>query len=714
MFNDQEDARSQPPMRQILGVLLARRAVVLGALVVTVGAAALYTFSQPDVYRATGRIMIEPPDPVVIQVQDASKTTDADRDYYETQYRLLKDRELAQQAFDKLGAATRPEYAAVEDPVAAFMHGIYVAPIKKSRLVDVGYEHTDPVWAALVANTIVGTFIEQNQRRDFSTSERTLAELTKQAQELEAKLQASHAALQQFTEETNLVAVGRTEGPSKIALSRLAQLEEAVTQAQIKRIVLAAGYETTKRLIAEDGEKQGLASLFQGEGLRALRMKLTEAQQKRAELAQTHLENHPSVLALERQIAMLKQSIAEEGERMLTTMRAEHERATAEEKSLREAYELQKREVQEIGRLASQYAILEMEAERSSRLYDVVLERIKEINLVSEVERGGTNVFFIHKARVPRHAIRPNKRANLVLACLGGLVLGAGLALTMSRFDSSFKSKEDIEDALNLPILGFVPAVKPRRRRGERCPEHVGLHDPGSALAETFRAICVGMMHRNGGALARRVVITSAVPKEGKSLIAINLAAALARGGERVLLVDTDMRRAGLRKVFDLRIWATLTSYLKPDDDEVALNEVVYATGVKNLDILPCARPTKNPVELLESARMKRLVREALSHYDRIIFDSPPCLGLADASVLAAGADATLLVVRAFETPRHLTERAREVIDSVAHNIIGVIVNDVDAESHGGYYGYGRYYGRADYYGCADYCAEEEDAVTSA
>ncbi|MBN1918064.1 MAG: polysaccharide biosynthesis tyrosine autokinase [Verrucomicrobia bacterium] len=707
MFHDQQDLRDQPPMRQVFGVLLTRRWLILGVLVVTVGATAFYTLSQPEVYRATARIMIEPRSPVVIEAQKSSRPGDADRDYYETQYRLLKDRELAKQVFFDLEAATRPEYAGVEDPVAAFMSGLYVAPLKKSRLVDVGYEHTDPVWATRVANTMVTTYIEQTQHRDFSASERMLIELTRQAQELEAKLQASHAALQQFTEETDLVAVDREDGPASTALTRLAYLEEAVTQAQIKRIALAAGYETTKRLQTTNNGAQGVAALFQSDGLRTLRIALAEAQQKRAELVQNYLPNHPAVQAVDSQIVALRESIAEEGERVLTTMGAEYERAKAEEQSLQEAYKTQRREVQAIGRFATRYAVLKMEAERSSRLYDVVLDRIKEINLVSEVERGGTNVVSIHEAIVPRHPVRPNKRGNLALACLGGLVLGAGLALSISRFDTSFKSKEDIESALNAPILGFVPAVRPRKRRGERCPEHVGLHDPRSAVAETFRAISVGMLRRSGGGLARRLVITSAVPKEGKSLIAINLAAALARSGERVLLVDADLRRAGLVKVFNLRIWATLSSYLRPDVEDVTFNEIVYSTGVPNLDILPCARPTANPVELLESPKMTRLIREAMNHYDRIVFDAPPCLGLADASVLAANADATLLVVRAFVTPRHLTERAREVIDSVAHNIIGVIVNDVDAERYGGYYGYGRYYGRADHYGRTE--ADTED-----
>jgi succinoglycan biosynthesis transport protein ExoP len=713
MFFEQEDPREQSPVPRILGVLMTRRWLVLEVLILTVAIAAFYTFSQPDVYRATGRILIDPPNPVVIQAQDASKTTDTDRDYYETQYRLLKDRQLAEQVFDELDAAGRPEYDGLEEPIGSFMRGIHVAPLKKSRLVDVGYEDADPAWAALVANAIVETYIEQSQRRGFGASERTLAELTKQAQDLEAKLQASHAALQQFTEETDLVAVDRAQGPSDIALARLARLEDAVTQAQIKRMALAAGCETTKRLVAEDGGKHGLAWMFQSDGLRALRIALTEAQQRRAELVQECLPSHPSVQAVERQIAALQQNIAEEGERMLTTMEAEYERAKAEEQSLREAYKAQKREVQELGRLASRYAILKMDAERTSHLYDVVVERIKEINLVSEVERGETNVFVIHRAEVPRRPVRPNRRTNMLLACLGGLVLGSGLALGMSRFDTSFKSKNDIEEALKLPILGFVPSVKPRARRGERCPEHVGLNDPASAVAETFRTICIGMLHGNGGGLARRLVVTSAVPKEGKSLVAVNLAAALARGGERVLLVDTDMRRAGLLKVFNLRIWATLASYLKPDGETVTLNEVVYSTGVNNLDILPCDRPTRNPVELLESPNMKQLVREALRYYDRIVFDTPPCLGLADASLLAANADATLLVVRAFKTPRHLTERAREVIDNVAHNIVGIIVNDVDAERHGGYYGYGRYYGRADYYGPVGYYAEEEALSTS-
>jgi len=714
MFWEQDDRQDQPTLRQLLGVLMARRWLVLAVLAMTVGLTALYTFSRPKVYRATARIMIEPRKPAAIRFDDGLETGEADRDYYETQYRLLKDRHLAEQVFRELGAAGRAEHAGVDDPVALFMRGVYVAPLKKSRLVDVGYEDTDPAWASEVANAIVEAYIEENQHRDFSASERMLTELSRQAEDLEAKLRAGHDALRRFQEESDLIAVDQSEGPSNAALDRLGRLEEAVTQAQIKRITLAAGYETTKQMVAEGGGTHELASLFHGEALRALRIKLAEAQQARAELAQEFLANHPRVQAVERQIVALKQSIAEESERILTTMQAEYERAKAEEHSLRQAYEAQKADVQEIGRLTARYAILKMEADRSSRLYDLVLERIKEINLTSEVERGGTNVFSIHEARVPKRPIRPDKRANLALAFLVGSVLGIGLALVLSRFDTSLKSKQDIEEALSLPILGFVPAVKPRKRRGERCPEHVGLRDAGSAVAEVFRTICVGMMHRNGGQLARRLVVTSAIPREGKTMVAVNLAAALARGGEKVLLVDTDMRRVGLLKVFNIRIWATLKTYLQPGQESVTFNELVYSTGVPNLDVLPCGRPAGNPVELLDSPRMKQLVRDALRRYDRVIFDTPPCLGIADASILAANADATLMVVRAFETPRHLTQRAREVIENVAGNIIGVIVNDVDAERHGGYYGHGRYYGRADYYGRAEYCAGEEGATASA
>jgi capsular exopolysaccharide synthesis family protein len=212
------------------------------------------------------------------------------------------------------------------------------------------------------------------------------------------------------------------------------------------------------------------------------------------------------------------------------------------------------------------------------------------------------------------------------------------------------------------------------------------------------------MIRGHGGVMARRVVVTSAAAREGKTMVAANLAAAMARGGERVLLVDADLRRPSLLKIFDIRIWATLKNYLRPVGEPITFNEVVYSTGLKNLDVLPCERPGDNPADLLSSPAMKQLVRDAMCLYDRIVFDAPPCLGIADAGILAADADATILVVRAFETPKHLAQRAREVLEGLANNLIGVVVNDMDAGKRGAYYARGDYYGRYHY---------DPDATTS-
>jgi capsular exopolysaccharide synthesis family protein len=218
-------------------------------------------------------------------------------------------------------------------------------------------------------------------------------------------------------------------------------------------------------------------------------------------------------------------------------------------------------------------------------------------------------------------------------------------------------------------------------------------------MAEAFRTIRTGITLSAASKKMKRLLVTSPLPGEGKTVVAVNTAAALAQGGAKVLLVDTDMRRPRVHKVFGVRPKTGLTSYLVSDGEGVRIEDVVTRTGQPNLDVLFCDQVPPNPAELLGSSRMESLIREASERYDRIVFDSPPTAVVADPSILSSKADGVVMVVRAFNTDRHVARRTKETLEGIANRVIGVVVNGVDAARHGAYHGYGYGYGYGRYYG---------------
>jgi capsular exopolysaccharide synthesis family protein len=698
--HDLADGSGAPRAAEYLRVLLARRWLVLGVFAVIVAGAALVTFTQTPRFKASGRILIEPRKPKAVALGEVYEAGDSNREYYETQYRLLQDRQLAARVFQETGFGDRPLAAGLGRPLEAFLDAIRVEPIVHSRLVDVGFIDPDPAWSARVANALVAAYIEENQKREVGTAQRVLKELAVQAQELQPKFQASSAALQTFKEQSDIVTLDESAG--NIILDRLARLNAAVTESEIQRVSAQAQYEAAERVRDAGGDLGSLPAVAQDETLQKLTLELAAAEQERARLASRYLPKHPAVMAVEGRIAVLGARIAAERGRILQGLRVRYDEAAAGHQRLQTALAEQKHEGLRLSRLAMQYRLLKDEADRVGRLYDVVLERMKEIDLVSEMAREGTNVFVIHEAFVPDRPVSPRKHLNVALAALAGLALGIGLAFFVEHLDTSLKGQEDVEKVLGLPILGFVPAIKAARQAAgapgpagrDLCRELVGLHHGRSASAEAFRTIRTGIAFSAAGRKMKRLLVTSPCPREGKTLVSINTAAALARAGARVLLVDADMRRPSVHRAFGLRPTAGLASYLVAENGDMPLDRAIQKSGLPNLDLLLCDRRPPNPAELLGSPRMKALLREAAKRYDRIILDSPPTAAVADAGVLSSLADGVLLVVRAFNTDRHLAQRSRETIEGVRGRLIGVVINDVDATKHGKYYGYRGYYRR--------------------
>jgi polysaccharide biosynthesis transport protein len=711
----EERHENVPVIRQYVGVVLARRWLVLLVLAMTVAAVGLYTFTRAPTYRAASRILIEPKKPQSVDIRQVQEES-PDREYYETQYNLLQDRKVAERVADELHMAARPEYADLADAPAVLQQRIRIEPVKHSRLVDVGFDDPDPEWSARVANAVVGVYVRENQQREHGVELQALQDLTLQAAALEPKFKACTTAMQTFRESSGLVTVDGLEKASNIVLERLLRLNSAATEAELARVAIETQRQAAVELLADGGDVASLPAMSTDEGLLHLRSELDAARQERAALAERLLPKHPRMLVNEARIGFLETRLEAENQRVLAGLKVRYQQAATQETVLFQALDLQKEEAQKLSRLATQYQSLKGEADRVGRLYDVVLERIKEIDLTSDLASRGTNIFVVHEARTPDVAIAPRTALNMIVAVLAGLMLGIGLAFFIDHLDTTLKSKADVEELLGLPILGFVPRTS-RGRQTQATADLVGVREPKSAAAEAFRAIRAAVAFSHQTKDMKRLLVTSPSTGEGKTLTAVNTAAALARGGLRVLLVDSDMRCPRLHKVFNLKPRSGLASYLLAHNGDVTMDMILHRTEVPNLDLLPCDLLPQNPAELLGSERMTRLIQEVSLRYDRIIFDSPPTSLVADAGILSASIDGVLMVVRAFRTDRGLAQRSKEILEAVNGRIVGVVVNNMDASKYNSYGNYDPYYYKYYRYGrqsSAEEAVWTKDAETPA
>jgi len=310
-----------------------------------------------------------------------------------------------------------------------------------------------------------------------------------------------------------------------------------------------------------------------------------------------------------------------------------------------------------------------------------------------------SNIRIIDLAEVPKKPIKPNRKLNLILSLSSGLILGCGLAFFFEYWDDTFKTQEDVELYLGLSFLGHIPTIKLRHRLRKTETNIVVYIRPKSAASEAFRSIRTGIefLHSAKPKPLKTILISSSGPQEGKTLVAVNLAITMAQGGSRVLLVDTDMRRPAIHRILKLNNYLGLSNYLR---NESELQRIIQETFIENLKCICCGPLASNPSELLGLIRMKEFMEEVVNRFDKIIFDSPPVLSVTDSLVLSKLTDGVIQVVRFGKYPKDMIQRAKQTLQEMDINIIGVILNDIDVERAGRYYYpyYYRYYHKGYYH----------------
>jgi capsular exopolysaccharide synthesis family protein len=691
-------------------IVLKQRWLIVAFFVMVLVLDLVWTLHQTKIYEAVASIDIEQTTPQVLgsNVQDVVDTGPGywfAKEYYETQYKVITSRAVSQKVIDRLGladSASREKAPRSSSAVAALQAKIRVEGLKDSHLVYIRAQDSDPQQAAILANAVAQAYIDQTADQRVEATRNAADWLQGQAGDLKTKLEGSELALYQYKHDQNMLSMS-LEDQQNTTSQKLKTLSDEITRVQTKKVGLQAQVAQIRE-IQNDAEKNGgfraesFLPVVQSPLIQALKQVYFKQEQEVAQLQQRYEPQHPKLVAAQRELQISRSQLQREMDDIVSASEAEYRQAVETEASLVKLLEKVRTEAFEINKKEIDYRKLEREATNNQRLYDMVLKRLKETDL--SVLLKTNNVHLLDAAVVPRVPVKPNLKTNSVLGMILGLLGGLLLAFLVETLDNTLKGQDDIERTLGLPFLGILPSIHDASVPSGVSQQADTLRDlfvhtnPKSSVAECCRSIRTNLLFMSPDHPLRKLLVASSGPKEGKTTTAVSLGIAMAQSGSRTLLVDTDMRRPRLHRAFQISNEVGLSSAVV---GEAPIEDCIKNTGIPNLWVLPCGPVPPNPAEMLHADRFRQILAQLDQQFDRIVFDSPPLVAVADAAVLSTQVDGCLMVVKAGKTTRELALRAMSSLVSVNARIIGVILNDLDLDALG--YGYYYYYRRGGYYG---------------
>ncbi len=700
-------------------VLVKRRWVVYTSLSVVVATVTLGSLLQRPVYTATTRLQIEQNTPKILPFQEVMGTVpDFRNDFYQTQYGLIQSRRVASEVITSLDLARHVEFRVDGDaragggPAAAqtaearrvdlFQKKLNVTPVRNSRLVDISFSSYDPALAARVANRVAETYIAFNSEVQYNTTTRATTSLAHQIANLQEQIDAKEKELQGYAREHGIIELNEKQN---IALKNLNDLSDAYTRAQAERIEKEARYAALR-----DSDPGGLPEVLDSQLIRDLTAKSAELARRHAQMSEKYKPDWPEMVRLRREMDETRERLETERQalyrQVLGVAESAYRTARNEEMQLKKALDDQKRQSQEFGLKEIQYNNLKAEVANKRTTLEALVKRQAETSSSAGMnESAMSNVRVVDAAEVPTRKSSPKILQNILLSLLTGLALGVGLVFFFEYLDKSVKSPEEMHQASGVPSIGLIPALRAEgtglrvvKGNGREAPpgpavETISHEDPKSKISEAFREVRTALLVSQAGGPPRRILIASAQPGEGKTAVAVNLAITLAQIGRRVLLVDGDLRKPRLHKIFGVTDDGGLSSFLSGAE---AVWPEPRRTAIAGLDVIPSGPLPPNPADLLDSERFAQVQKEfADQGYDHVIFDSPPVLAVADPAIMAGRMDAVIVVVHAGVTSRDALAHAVRRLQQVNARIVGAVMNRADLQQQGYYYGYSykRYYG---------------------
>ncbi|MCP5148648.1 MAG: polysaccharide biosynthesis tyrosine autokinase [Pseudomonadales bacterium] len=722
----------QPPMDddfidlgRLFRAVMRHKWGILGLAFAITLATGLMVFSMQPVYQASASIVLESEEANVVNVEQVYSLGTGRWEYTQTQFEILKSRSLAERVVRKLRLYEHPEFLPkqeeVEEPWFDFdfsallpasqkeppppelteeekreqliqsitdvvAGGLTVTPVEYSFMVYLGFESTNPYLAAQIVNAIAQEFIDSNLETRLSGTVQASGWLNERLAELKENLRVSEVALQDFREREGLVSVEGVTGLGgnelKILSQRLEDARKARIEAQnIKEDVQGMQNPTTEELMT-------VPAVMQHPVISELTAQQSAAERKVAELSKRYGPRHPKMIAARSDLNTADEELASEVRKVVSGINREYEIARRNEQQLQATWEASKTEVQDFNRKEFQLQELQREVDTNRELYDIFFTRMKSVSETGGFEKPHARI--VDRAMVPTYPVKPNKRLSVTLAFILGIMLGCGIAILLDMLDNTVKNPDEVQEKLRVPLLGTLPKMK-TNKKGQF---QQFWQKPQGPFAEALRTVRTGVVLSSLDKPAKIIVVTSTIPGEGKSTVALNLGAALAQM-ENTLVIGADLRRPSLAKKCKLTPnHPGLTHFVA---GTAKLEDCIEHLPELNLYVMPAGIIPPNPLEIISSKKFVQALQFLRERFDRIVIDSAPVQAVSDALILASNADSVIYVVKADATSA--TQAQKGIAGIVASNepFTGVVLNMFDPKKAHGYFGY-KYYNYHNYY----------------
>lgn len=711
-------------------VLIKRKWLILACVGTIFSVVAIASLRMTPVYEAGGTIEINKPDASLNFQNSATFSLDYfDPTELETELKILQSDLLALQVIRELNLDRRPEYGGgasaarsssldlAPDPMqgdparasavlGGFKGSLRVALVPNSRIIEVHYRSSDPQLAASIVNTLMQTYVENNFKSRFESTMQASDWLKKQLVDMQMNVETSQEKLVRYQKEHEILGIDEKQN---IITAKLDELNKALTTAESERMDKEAQYR-----MVESGDPDVVASSANGSAeagssqtpsglLEGLRSRQADLRIQAADLSTQFGPSYPKLAQLNNQLKEIDVQIQGEMKKITAKVRGQYLTSLQRENMLREALEKQKQEANKLNESAIEYNLLKRDSDTYRALYEGLLQKMKEATVSAGLKSN--NFRIVDGARPPRAPIEPNVPRNLLFALVLGSATGVGLAFLLEGMDNTIRTTEQAQMISGLASLGMIPLGSKSAREGanpkrlviassKEAVELVTQVRPQSQMAESYRALRTSLLLSNLGSPPKVIMVSSALPQEGKTTTSINCAVVLAQKGVRVLLIDADLRRPSIHKTLGMGPRSGLSNVLT---GSTSLEQTISRTAVlPNLYVLPAGTPPPNPAELLASPNMRDVLAKLATEYDHIVLDTPPCLSVTDAVVLSPRADAVVLVIRSGKTTKQALRRSRDILAQVNAKVVGVLLNAVDLSSPDYYYYYeyqGKYAG---------------------
>lgn len=707
--------------------------IILASVLVAAGVSLVYSKSLARVYQAQAMLELDPSvqrplgDKSDAVMQLGSGEFFDSHEYYETQYKIITSTKVLVAVarntglpndFDFFGLKSAPAKTPTPEDAALALRGrVSVEPVRNSRLLLIKVDDTNPKRAARLCDAIASAFIDQNLEKAISSTSESVAWLGGQVDNVKKDLEINENALHSFKEKNDLPSTSINEA-SNMLRQEMQDLNSALTRTRMRKQELLARHGELSKVTPDSADVLPASELLSSGYLQALRKDYVDAVRLRKTLiAEGKGDSHPTVKAADQKMIENKSALIAEVRNIQGAV--ERDLAVVEREEAGEAglYETAHKRAVDLNMKEIEYHRIDRSRDQNEKLYAMLLEHMKDADLARMMRVN--NIRLIEAAAIPSAPIRPRTSVNVTGGIGVGLLIGLLLMWLRDTLDSSLKTPEDVEKVLGVTFLGLLPQIEEneelrrgkRRRRvapqgGEDGPPELIVHDrPHSGIAEAARSIRTNLMFTNPDHPYKKLLVTSAAPSEGKTTVACSIAIALAQSGQRVCIIDCDLRRPRLHKIFGTAGQSGVTNVLVGDAE---IEEVARPTVVENLWCISSGPTPPNPADLLHSERFKKFLDRAAGMFDRIVIDSPPLVAVTDSAIISTLVDGTVIVLRAFQTTRALGRQGMRTLSDVDAPVIGAVLNAVDLSKHEYSHYQQYYYYKREAYGSTAIAAVEE------